>query len=451
MFSEIFSRISRRKTQSLLLSSRQTPNLPEQAVPAPAVEPMVSTPASEYPPSAVAFAEEPSAISGISFAVDEVEPARQYIWTEALIDSLSRRFQRRILALPETLRPVVNSAMDTIIRHPFAPHPKLNLAPEYVAKIRAERAARLRQNPPGSQLHPLLEAIHIAFAEHRPLALSPDSVWLAIAQGFSHHVAENAEMLQGRLVRHTEKRTLRATITALDLANFERAISGFSEQIREATDPVLHETLVCDFSTTTPAIRTASEVVLMDAFSSYFEYMMMCVCGIPRITLTGAPEDWQRIRSRVEVLATYEFEWWVRKLRPILDEFVATSEGRANLDFWRSIYKPEKAYATERATGWITDLFPYLGDAPKRRRNPALEQERDRWALPKEMGIGLKQFPSGLSSVPIEVSLRDGSKTGADLVAGFFAVEQRKDFTINPVISWSVAEPRPKAPVRLIP
>jgi len=54
---------------------------------------------------------------------------------------------------------------------------------------------------------------------------------------------------------------------------------GFSAQIREATDPVMHETLVCDFSTTTPAIRTASEVALMDSFSSYFTYFIDCICG----------------------------------------------------------------------------------------------------------------------------------------------------------------------------
>jgi len=35
----------------------------------------------------------------------------------------------------------------------------------------------------GSKIHPLLGAVHVAFAEHRPLVLSPDALWLTILQG----------------------------------------------------------------------------------------------------------------------------------------------------------------------------------------------------------------------------------------------------------------------------
>ncbi len=141
---------------------------------------------------------------------------------------------------------------------------------------------------------------------------------------------------------------------------FEGAIAGFSSQIRDASDPVLHETLLCDFTTTTPAIRTASEVVLMDCYSSYFQYEILCACGIPRITVTGTAADWQRIRARrVGVLRNaYDLGWWVDRLRPILDEFVRTTEGSPDREFWQAIYKPQRAYVTTSVTGWIADLFP---------------------------------------------------------------------------------------------
>jgi hypothetical protein len=90
------------------------------------------------------------------------------------------------------------------------------------------------------------------------LTFSPDHIWLVIAQGFGHHVAENSAALRHRLVRHQGTCELVTTVDDLSLAGFEHAIAEFSSQIPEATDPVLHETLVCDFSTTTPAIRTAS-------------------------------------------------------------------------------------------------------------------------------------------------------------------------------------------------
>src|SRR5215469_12424951 len=94
-------------------------------------------------------------------------------------------------------------------------------------------------------------------------------------------------------------------------------------------------------------IRTANEVALMDAYQRYFRYIMMCVCGIPSITLEGTPSDWQRIRDRIELLATFGLEWWTSRLAPILDESVATANGAPDLSFWQAIYKPERAYATE--------------------------------------------------------------------------------------------------------
>jgi hypothetical protein len=367
---------------------------------------------------------------GITFPVDDVAPSVRPILSETLAHSLGRRFARKILVLPEQDQPVTNALIDSI-------------SPPLRAKLDVRRL-------PASRCHPLIDAVHVAFSQHRPLTLSPDAVWLAIAQGFGHHVAANAETLRGRLVRHQGRRTLDATLHDLTPAEFEQAISSFSWQIREATDPVLHEALVCDFSTTTPAIRTASEVALMDSLASYFDYLISCVCGIPKITMEGTLEDWQRIRSRVEVLGTYGLEWWVSRLRPILDEFVLTAGGHPTREFWKAIYKPEKVYAAYVATGWITDLFPYLGDPPRRCRSRVLEHERRDWTLPIDRGVRPASFPSGLSSVPVKVTFEDGSACDVDLVAGFFAVKQNpRDLAFSPVIGWSVAEPAPNPPVMI--
>ncbi len=379
---------------------------------------------------------------GITFPVDAVKPAGRALWTESLADSLNRRFQRKILVLPEAEQPVINAMVDLLVE-----------------KKSHFVAAKL-----GSRWHPLIDAVHVAFSQHRPLTLSPDAIWLVIAQGFSHHVAKNAEALRHRLVRHQGRQELTAEVRELSLASFEQAISSFSTQIRDATDPVLHETLLCDFSTTTPAIRTASEVALMDSFSSYFTYVIGCVCGIPKITIEGSLEDWQRVRARVEVLETYGLGWWVSRLCPILDEFVLTASGHPTLEFWKAIYKPVKAYGAEVATGWITDLFPYLGDAPGRRRNHVFQHERREWALTVDEGVPTSQlfsplaskgvnptsFPSGLSSVPVKVRFQDGSECDVDLMAGFLAVKQNaSDLALSPIIGWSVTEPAPTTPVQL--
>ena len=171
----------------------------------------------------------------------------------------------------------------------------------------------------------------------------------------------------------------------------------------------------------------------------------------------------KRIRARVEVIATYGLEWWVSRLRPILDEFVLAAEGRPTLNFWQAIYKPKDAYANKVVTGWVADLFPYLGDAPERRRNHVFNHERHNWALSVDQGVEtasrffdhmagkgvtLKSFPSGLSSARLKVSFRKRLSMDVDLVAGFLAVSQDpSDLTLSPLISWCVAELPPEKPI----
>src|SRR5580698_4807077 len=50
--------------------------------------------------------------SGITFPADAVAPTEKPIWTESLADSLNRRFQRKILVLPEREKPVTNATVD---------------------------------------------------------------------------------------------------------------------------------------------------------------------------------------------------------------------------------------------------------------------------------------------------------------------------------------------------
>ena len=68
--------------------------------------------------------------------------------------------------------------------------------------MRGEEIAASRPAQAGEGVASAAAAVHIAFSQHRPLSLSPDDIWLVIVQGFSHHVAENAQMLRNRLVRH---------------------------------------------------------------------------------------------------------------------------------------------------------------------------------------------------------------------------------------------------------
>src|SRR5687768_4456966 len=59
-----------------------------------------------------------------------------------------------------------------------------------------------------SDRHGLVATVWRAFAEHHPLVLTPDVVWLCIAQGFAAYVHGNTEALRRHFVRHDGARTL---------------------------------------------------------------------------------------------------------------------------------------------------------------------------------------------------------------------------------------------------
>lgn len=143
--------------------------------------------------------------------------------------------------------------------------------------------------------HPLVTAVHLAFSRHRPLRLTPNRIWLTIAQGFAQHVNGHAEELRDRFVPHTGRQTITVE-TARPLALAESwgpIIDEWIAGMRPALGPRRERLLLCGFSTTTPTIRTASQIVMMDAFKQYFNFKLVCICGIPQISLLGAPEDWR--------------------------------------------------------------------------------------------------------------------------------------------------------------
>lgn len=75
----------------------------------------------------------------------------------------------------------------------------------------------------------------------------------------------------------------------------------------------------CDFTTSTEVERTAGQIVMLDAYSPYFAFWVICVCGIPSITLTGTVEDWRKIRERVDAYGGERITGWAARFYPYLE------------------------------------------------------------------------------------------------------------------------------------
>ncbi|WAS95675.1 DUF4419 domain-containing protein [Nannocystis punicea] len=297
--------------------------------------------------------------------------------------------------------------------------------------------------------HPLLGAVHVAFAEHRPLVLSPDAVWLTIAQGVAQHVRRSAEVLRPRLVRHAGKKQLSIDVDGpmpADPAAWASVVAAFRGRLADELGEGRARLLECDFSTSTEVELVASQIALMDVYSAYFDFYIYCVCGIPEITLLGTPDDWRRIRQRIDVLAELDLEFWTRSLALITDEFVRAASGDPDITFWRRIYKPRDSYGSELITGWIARLYPYLRSAGTESYvNPLLGLPIDE---PRDLGpddgswfwgpgITSRSVSTGPCVARVQVVDRvHDERRDLALHGGVLAVAQDSEGRLAPVCGW---------------
>lgn len=279
--------------------------------------------------------------------------------------------------------------------------------------------------------HGLFEATRLAFERHFPLVLSPDAVWLTVAQGFARHVDAHAEALRSRFVAHQGKVTLTVACDALD----SEVVHEFSAALRVHLGPK-RDLFVCDFSTTGPRERVASEVVLMAAMKHYFDYEEGSVCGIPEVTLEGTPDDWRSVRRRASTVSEFDCAWWIDALLPVLDEFVAASEGRVDTDFWRLIYRHvegDMCGGGPTVTGWINTLFPYLREGENRGLARWREGLDGSFDAPTP-----DAFPQGCSHAPFLWQGVRGDRE-MEFVAGVLGVTQDPTtYALRPAIGWAV-------------
>lgn len=118
------------------------------------------------------------------------------------------------LPAPECEKWWKNSSGDDVARFLLRDYHAAKTDSGYVASsFRNERFKEL-----GTDV--LYRTIVKAYAEHRPLVLSPDMIWLDICQVFSHYVNENAESLRVRMrISDAEKAQIKARFPQATLMN----------------------------------------------------------------------------------------------------------------------------------------------------------------------------------------------------------------------------------------
>ena len=284
-----------------------------------------------------------------------------------------------------------------------------------------------------------------AYAGHYSVILSPDAIWTLISQGFCHHISLNTEKLKDKIVNHEGKMEI-SVISEYDLysplMDWDTLLNGFEIQIAENTKGNIADFMRADFSTTGNTERITSQVTLMSAVKSYFDFAAIhTICGIPTITIEGTPDDWRKIIKKVESLRDYDLGWWVDDLKPILQEFVNASEGNVNKDFWQNIVKKDRPESMKNGAGcgvkdatkfdgWFLKFMPFDKDG----------------RTPDTVVYGRNDMLPSVVSAPFTYIVKDAtgniiSKTPMEIMSGFVGIDVNENtYTMRPHIGWMVSE-----------
>lgn len=284
-------------------------------------------------------------------------------------------------------------------------------------------------------------AIVKAYAQHKSVTLSPDMIWLLISQGFARYVNAYAEALRPQLVDHEGKINLVVESdkdVLSEKADWPKMIGDFTSQIERYTQGDIANTITANFSTTGLTERVASQITLMDAMKSYFEYVVVYMgCGIPSITLLGTPDDWREVMEKTQKLGAYGLEEWTKSLEPILTAFVNTAEGRPDQQFWKSMVKQNRPDEMQggacdvreptQLDGWILKLFPDENGQTLEKVAHTKEMESEMVRTPFKYQVIDPTTGMLLNEWPME------------LWAGFIGAQEDKQTNmVTPKIGWMV-------------
>jgi hypothetical protein len=277
-----------------------------------------------------------------------------------------------------------------------------------------------------------------AYNQHQHLILRPDDVWLAIAIQFAFYLQAHSEELRPLLVSHEGKKELvTRQIATLYSADYPKLVKDMVEEIsKNVHDKELKDWMIPNFSTTTEHDKIIGSMVLMASTVQYFSYKFDLMCGIPKVTLMGTIQDWENVQGRAERLLKFEgknsfMKSWLTLLRPVLQEFVNSIQGKPNIEFWEKICSNHRVGSGSSAiSGWITSFSVF---SSKGRWMGHVKKERNHsWPM-----IDWNSIPSGQIKVDVKVN-DNGTEHDCEIVAGHNCIIFVSEDTVKPGLGWVI-------------
>ena len=301
--------------------------------------------------------------------------------------------------------------------------------------------------------HPILKGYYQSYANHMPVSINPDILWMLIVQGFSRHIDQNAEKLRNKFVDFDGKKELTVdgdelTIEEITKEGWERTFKEFVEKIKENAGESMIKLITPSFSTTTPTIQVSSQIAIMSCFKNYFKFIRLWGgCGFPYINLEGTLNDYEELKRKVEKLMGYDIDDWIKELIIIIKKIVETKKGKIDIDFWKNMIINEEAMEprgsgeltkVNNIDGWLLNFYPYYKIDDSFERCEKLKRRKD---FNKPIDVEhLKYLPEEFIEVPLtmlhKITLKE---TELSVKTGFLGMIQEKNGLIKPEIGWFIS------------
>lgn len=321
----------------------------------------------------------------------------------------------------------------------------------------------------------LANAFLAAYNHHADLELSPDDLTIAVSQIVSQYVNADPENLRSVFVDHEGKKELKVFLPVL---NADMFISALAAMVDENVKTKLGDSLLNDYSTSTPVSAITSKAVLLDIFKAYFDYSCICMCGIPAVRLNGTKEDWLRFKAKYESLKELlpGLGWWYKQFDTIVELFVEMRMLQENeesskkatqrvIDMWsRAVtYIPYGSGGDTLLTGWIMMFYPFKNDEEKTvpRFTSDLDYKvfdlkdkcpsgrgyewQDQCRKWYSISVSNTDLPVSLTNTPVKLTYFDGRVFDVNLNAGFLACSVSDDDyngspikVVKPVLGYNI-------------
>eukprot|EP00092_Neocalanus_flemingeri_P015486 GFUD01016763.1.p1 GENE.GFUD01016763.1~~GFUD01016763.1.p1 ORF type:complete len:387 (+),score=114.21 GFUD01016763.1:285-1445(+) len=196
-------------------------------------------------------------------------------------------------------------------------------------------------------------AVIEAYNNHWTLEMRPEDWFYTFVQKIALAIdrGSKTDVVRNFFVDHEDKKTL--TVNVSEDSPMDVDYSWFLDQMTRQIDENIKtanfvDLMTANFSTSTKTDRIVSSITTMMSVQEFFEYRMMCGCGIPAVAMRGTEDDWIKLQQKLklmenllapikEVLNQFlPFNWW-RNIETICHNLIKTYRGDPDLTWWHSI------------------------------------------------------------------------------------------------------------------